>query len=114
MAAIAGRTEQGAFARGKGGLAGMLQGGDEIRLGDLLLVADHQLTQRGRGDPDEYPDNDQHHDLLDQGRALLGEAKPDMLPQGHGVAPAVPGRSILETLAGRAQPLNDDNTVGLC
>jgi len=90
VAAIAGGTEQRALTGGDRGLAGMLQGRDEIRLGGLLLIAGQQLSQGRHGDAGQCPKDGEHHDLLDQGRTLLPAMKADMLSHSHGVAPALP------------------------
>jgi hypothetical protein len=54
----------------------VLQGGDEIGLGDPQLVAAQQLPQGRGGDAHEYRDDGEHHDLLDQGHAALPAQRP--------------------------------------
>jgi hypothetical protein len=47
------------------------QGGDEVRLRHLQLIAAKQLAQGRQRDAGKHADDRQHHDLLDQAEAQL-------------------------------------------
>src|SRR6185437_8059692 len=69
--AVAAGAEQGGLAAERRAAARVLQGGDELDLRDLHLVALEQWRQRRHGDRRQYAEDRHHHDLLDQGDAAL-------------------------------------------